>query len=853
MSSASDEQMPEVANTETTVSEKPVMVTTVTNASSAVDATAPEDASSASEASEASHQIVSDLQKFIKDNEMDLNFPQDLVDRARQFIQDRHNAVIDVEAAQTLISDIKEQKELAQNHSAYAEVRAVVDATDDPAEAVATFRCLFMGTLFCVLGSAVTQFFALRMPSISVSTYVVQLVSMPLGVLMAKYLPGYTFGKDKWWAFSLNPCEFTQKEHLLIAIMANVSFSGAFVNHLIQVLKLNQFYGEKTLSNSIPWQICTLLATQLMGYGCAGMTRRFLVYPPAMIWQRPLANIALTKALHQDHGQDAKDTVNGWTMSRYRFFVICFCGMFVYFWIPNYLFESLALFNWTTWISPGSVVLAIVTGSTCGLGLNPLPTLDWNIAAYLNDPIVTPLFTLVNFALGMAFAGFVIAPILYFNNVWNGAHLPINTNKIFDNTGNVYNIHRILTPQMTLDVQAYKKYSIPWLSTTQLINHVALFTMYASIPTYVFLYYRKDIVAGFNFLGCKRQGKGLFTDKLNILMSAYDECPHWWYLVVLAFSFALACISVTVWPTGTPVWSVFVALLFTLLLQIPIGMLWAITNIEIPTSILAIVLGGYVLEGKAIPNMLFKMFSYSTTMQSLGFVADLKLAHYAKIPPRWAFAAQMYATAIAGIVSLGVNHWVLRNIPDLCSDNQRERFTCPFAYTYFKQSVVWGVIGPGRLFGPGGPYAELTYVVPFGAILPVIVYWGHKRWPTSWLRNVNVPIFMAGPMCWSPYNWSYMQGSIVLGLFFNGFVKRRYRQWWERYAYVLTSSFMAAIGLSGLVMFFTLQKWNIRLEWWGNQVSKMGVDQGGLLDELGKKVQCVYKPLRPEETFNTGL
>lgn len=864
--SATDEKHPQASSsttpsTETSIyanekSSSQAKTTIIVQENLQNEASASIDATSIDNADTPSEELVRAIEKFIDDNELDPNFPQDLLNKARQFLEDRNSAVVDLETAQNLMNDFQEQKDLAENHSPYPEVRAVVDPTDDPTQAVATFRVFVLGTFFCIVGTAIQEFFSLRMPSIDISTYVVQLLSMPLGVMMAKYLPARKFGPGRF-AISLNPGEFTQKEHILIAVMANVSFggnsTGAYITSVIQVLKLDRFYGEKVLANNIPWQICSLLATQLMGYGCAGMTRRFLVYPPAMIWQRALANIALTKALYKDHGHDSQPAVNGWTMSRYRFFTLAFGSMFAYYWIPNYLFQGVALFNWTTWIAPTSVTLAIITGSTCGLGLSPLPTLDWNIATYLGEPIVTPLFTHVNFAAGMALMGFVVAPLMYFNNVWNGGHLPINTNKIYDNTGEVYNVHRILHANMTLNEEAYQNYSIPWFSTTQVLNFVGLFTMYASIPVYNYLYFRKAIVSGIKSLAGRKKRNDEFTDVHNRLMSAYKECPHWWYLSLLAFSFILACVSVTQWPTGMPIWGIVVALLVTVILQIPVGMLTAITNVEIPTSILTTALGGYALEGKAVPNMIFKMFSYMATAQSLNFVADLKLAHYAKIPPRWAFIAQVYATILAGFVSLGVNHWVLRNVPDVCVAGQKERFTCPHAYTFFKASVVWGVIGPRRLFGPGGPYAVLTYLLPVGFVLPLIVYCASKRWPKSWLRNVVVPIFLAGPLGWAPFNWGYMQGTVVLAIFFNFFIKRRYKLWWERYAYVLSSSFMAGIGLAGLAMFFMLQKWNIRVDWWGNSIAGMGVDQAGVLDQYGNPVKCVNLPLPPGGKFETGF
>ncbi|POR37850.1 Sexual differentiation process protein isp4 [Tolypocladium paradoxum] len=819
-----------------------------------------EERSRASASSSSGSDLAASLERLIEEHALDQNFPQDMLVRARQFLQARADGRDDdVEAARALLDDFREHEELARNSSAYQEVRAVVDTDDDPGLPVGTLRVFLMGTVFAIAGTAMQQFFSLRMPSISISTYVVQLLSMPLGVLLARVLPERVFSLPGGLAFTLNPGPFNQKEHLLIAMMANVSFggnhTGAYIVSIIQVLKLDRFYGHHVLADSIPWQVTTLLATQLIGYGCAGLTRRFLVYPPAMIWQKPLANIALTKALYKDHGRSAEPprAADGWTMSRYRFFIVCFGAMFVWFWVPNYIFEGLGLSNWPTWIAPGSVILALVAGSTCGLGVNPLPTLDWNIATYLGDPIVTPLFTLMNFSAGMAIMGFVVAPVLYFGNVWNGGYLPINSNKVYDNTGRFYEIHRILGPDFTIDEAAYRAYSVPWLSTTQVLNLVSYFTLYVAVPFHMLLWFRKDIMDGLRSLWCRKTRAEQFSDVHNRLMSAYPECPHWWYLVVLAVSFVLACVSVTAWPTGMPIWAILLAVAFTVLLQVPIGMLAAITNVEIPTSILAVVIGGYALEGRVIPNMIFKMFSFMSTSQSLNFVSDLKMAHYAKIPPRWAFAAQVYATALAGFVALGVNHWVLRNVDDVCMEGQKEKFTCPHTHSFFMSSVLWGVVGPRRLFGPGAPYHAITYTIPLGAVLPIAVYMAAKRWPTSWWRNVNSPIFLAGGLGWAPYNWSYMQGTVVLSLFFNYFVKRRYKGWWERYAYVLASSFTAATGVAGLVLFFSLQKWDVHFNWWGNLIARRGVDQGGWMNGDGTMAKCANLALPPGGAFGTGF
>lgn len=150
---------------------------------------------------------------------------------------------------------------------------------------------------------------------------------------------------------------------------------------MIQVLKLPMMYNDQKLGGNVGWQILTTMATQFIGYGAAGIARRFLVYPANMIWPKALSQIAINKALHHDDGRAEKG--HGWSISRYRFFLICTGCMFLYYWFPGYLFSALSTFNWITWIAPNNLNLAIITGSVCGLGLNPLPTFDWNVIRFV--------------------------------------------------------------------------------------------------------------------------------------------------------------------------------------------------------------------------------------------------------------------------------------------------------------------------------------------------------------------------------------------------------------------------------------------------------------------------------------
>lgn len=50
---------------------------------------------------------------------------------------------------------------------------------------------------------------------------------------------------------------------------------------------------------------------------------------------------------------------------------------------------------------------------------------------------------------------------------------------------------------------------------------------------------------------------------------------------------------------------------------------------------------GYVLPGKPIANLLFKIYGRISTVHALSFLSDLKLGHYMKIPPRCMYTAQV--------------------------------------------------------------------------------------------------------------------------------------------------------------------------------------------------------------------
>ncbi len=52
-----------------------------------------------------------------------------------------------------------------------------------------------------------------------------------------------------------------------------------------------------------------------------------------------------------------------------------------------------------------------------------------------------------------------LASAIHYSGAWYSQYLPMSDSNTYDNTGNQYDVSRILTADYTLDVEAYNKYS----------------------------------------------------------------------------------------------------------------------------------------------------------------------------------------------------------------------------------------------------------------------------------------------------------------------------------------------------------------------------------------------------------
>jgi len=203
--------------------------------------------------------------------------------------------------------------------------------------------------------------------------------------------------------------------------------------------------------------------------------------------------------------------------------------------------------------------------------------------------------------------------------------------------------------------------------------------------------------------------------------------------------------------------------------------------------------------------------------------------------------AQAIAVLWSSIVQVAVYNWALGSIDDICADDQVNGYSCPGGKVFYVASVVWGAIGPARIFSPGMIYATMQYYWIIGAGLPCITYFFARRYPRSLWRYVSFPLMLGGTG-WIPPATVYIYFCWgIVGIFFNYFIKKRYRGWWMQYNYITSAGLDAGLFISTIVIFLCLELTNQTApQWWGN------VDIYNTMDQTDSGV---LKTVADGETF----
>ncbi|EPS68970.1 hypothetical protein M569_05793, partial [Genlisea aurea] len=688
------------------------------------------------------------------------------------------------------------------------QVRLTVPPTDDPSLPALTFRTWTLGLISCALLSFLNQFFGYRQNPIGISSVTAQIVTLPLGKFMARVLPTRRFGVPGTdWKFSFNPGPFNLKEHVLITIFASCGASGVYALSIVTIVKA--FY-KREIHSVAAWLLSQ--TTQLLGYGWAGIFRRLLVDSPYMWWPDSMIQVSLFRALHEE------DTRPKGGLSRLQFFLMVFVSSFAYYIVPGYFFPTISSISVLCLIWKNSTLIQQIGSGLHGMGVGSF-ALDWATMSYIGNPIASPGFAIVNSLVGFFLVMYVMLPITYFNNIYDARKFPIFSSHTFDTHGRPYNISRVLDSKtFSLDVAGYDSYSKLYLSVFFSFTYGLGFASLAATITHVALYHGKTI--------WKLWSKAKTSVKPDIhgrlMKKNYESVPEWWFHGILIAVFGLSLFAIEGFgkQLQLPWWGLIAACVMALFFTLPVGIIQATTNQQIGLNIITEMVIGYVYPGRPLANVSFKTYGYISMVQALGFLRDFKLGHYMKIPPKSMFIVQLVGTVVSSSVYFHTAWWLLTTVENICNPAllpAGSPWTCPGDDVFYNASIIWGVIGPMRMFTSKGVYGALNWWFLVGGVLPIPIYLLARKYPErKWLQLVNVPLILSATMSMPPARAvNYIMWGIV-GIFFNIYLFRLFKKWWARHAYVLAAALDAGVAFLGVLLYFSLQSYNISgPAWWG--------------------------------------
>jgi OPT family oligopeptide transporter len=161
---------------------------------------------------------------------------------------------------------------------------------------------------------------------------------------------------------------------------------------------------------------------------------------------------------------------------------------------------------------------------------------------------------------------------------------------------------------------------------------------------------------------------------------------------------------------------------------------------------------------------------------------------------------------------------LLTSIQNICQPELlpiNSPWKCPNDRVFFDASVIWGLVGPKRIFGTLGSYEAMNWFFLIGGIGPVLVWLLHKAFPKqSWIPLINLPVLLGAGMMppATPLNYNAW---VIVGTIFNYYVFRYRKQWWQRYNYILSAALDAGVAFMGVLLYFSLGMEGKSVTWWG--------------------------------------
>jgi OPT family oligopeptide transporter len=584
------------------------------------------------------------------------------------------------------------------------------------------------------------------------------IVSYAAGELMSHAIP-------RWGPVGrfLNPGPFNMKEHAAIVIMASAASNSAVSTLVIAAQKL--YYGGYPDKGA---SIFITIASQLIGYGMAGMMRGTLLWKTDMFYPENLPVTTVLETLHRDKSNNHK---------RFKVFWIVFCCLLVWTIVPEYMFPLLIGFSIFCLSDQHSLVFTNLFGGANGNeGVGFLSIcLDWNYIAGFGSPLWLPLQTLTNSLIGTV-GCVVMYMAIYYRNTWNAKDFPFLSQEIFNNQSNftsyaVYNQSLILNPDHTINTGLVDENGIPWLTGTYVASLITFNAGFTANLVHMFLWNFKDIKTGWAFVNWanvksllvpstymfwKKTGIRTQEEKDALLndptidphykaMVDYDEAPDSWYFAAFAASFITAMVCLYKVESTLPWWGLIFALIILWIYLLFFGAQYAITGFQFNLQNISQTIGGYCFPNSPLANMYFTVFTFNAVQQGEYLLRDLKLAQQCKLSPKATFTTQMMGCVFGAILNYVMMQSIVLNQYEILLSIEGTAIWSGVNIQSLNSAAITWAMAP-KLFSFGARYQWVSIAYFLGLAVPFPFYFLSKFFPKQKI-------------------WSYLNLSIILWYF----------------------------------------------------------------------------------------
>ncbi|KAJ3323213.1 hypothetical protein HDV06_001980 [Boothiomyces sp. JEL0866] len=684
----------------------------------------------------------------------------------------------------------------------------VISTVDDVNTPAFTIRAVFIATIFAIPITAVNTIASFRNNPYSIPSTIANILAYPIGIFFAAVLPDISIG-----GASLNPGPFSVKEHVLINTIVSAAASQPY--GIDNVVGQYLFFGE---SNVNFWNSLAFVGlTQFLGYGLAGLGRRFFIKPTAMLWPTILGQVGFFNSFHDAKGLDKPD-------SKYTAFWIAFAFMFVYEWIPSYFATTLQVVSILCFFTRNRTVRFL--GSAYydqGPGILSF-SMDWTLigGAY------SPMYVNWNYMFGAILGGWVLSPLFYYWNVfgtptlqaemnygggmiqnykeWKNSTLaydplyPYSSNGLFDANGYTVSTKPgdgwpyLLDQDNNLNLDSFAQTGNKiYLSPAFGFGYLSAFMAFGAMFSQTFLFYGKDIA---------RQAKEAWNqvdsdldakDPHFKIMKNYKDFSESSYLIFFGV-LAVLCIAFLQFSVfSLPWYGSILAIAIAVLGAIPIGTITGITGQQPYLNIITEMIAGIVFQGKIVNVMTFKSLGTNIMLQAISLLGDLKLGHYMHISPIAMVAAQFLGTLYGSVVNTGLSFYAMDHIVNL--SNPTDEYNAKDYKTFVSAGGLWGALGPIRAFGPSSPYFSMNLAYIIGFLLPFIPWAMKKIYPSGFWNYVNIFVIVQNT---APSSGALSAGMInifLVQIFVQYYLFKYQRDFWDKYAFSIQVALDSAAPL----------------------------------------------------------